>query len=299
MGIEWSLPPERQGHQAPESLAERRAASIAVLARQSISPGINVVTSNIGGVPCVVAEPSSPSAEIVYFHGGGYRIGTAGAWAPFASRLAATINARVFVPDYRLAPEHPFPAAIVDATRAYEAVVQRRSGGIFVGGDSAGGGLALALCVACLGVNAPIPRGLLLLSPWVDLTVSLPTYDSNSTRDLFFSREFAKVAAEQYLQGHSAEDPLASPLKASLAGMPPAAIFVGTEEVLLDDSIELAKSLGRFGATSDLHVVEGMQHVWPLVFHDLPETVQALAEMRRFVETHRENAGARDSTKLS
>ena len=277
------LPCRASRYPTPADLTARRA-QMAMMARQpDLAPAVTATDAEYGGVPCLVCRPSSAQALILYFHGGGYRLGSPAGWAAFGSRLAVQAASTVVLADYRLAPEHPFPAAVHDAVAAYQALASESDLAIVLGGDSAGGGLACAVVIAGAGRGVRAPAGLVLLSPWVDLTVRSATFTSRAATDRLFSQEAAQEAAAMYLQGHDAEDPLASPVFADLDGFPPALVFAGGEEVLLADAVGFASRLAMAGGAVELHVVDGMQHVWPTIFPDLPESELALAAMGRFV----------------
>jgi acetyl esterase/lipase len=279
----WKLPPERAGRDAPPALAERRAAmAAAAMPGAEPSDRVHPRAVSCGRVQAFVCEPAAPVCTFVYLHGGGYRLGEAANWVPFASRLANAAAARVVLVDYKLAPEHPFPSAIHDVAAAYDDV---RAHGlpVVVGGDSAGGGLAAALTVACVDSGVEVPAGLVLLSPWLDLTVEASTYESRRSRDQLFSAEAATEAADSYLQGVAPDDPLASPLFADLSGFPPTLLFAGGAEVLLEDTLAFASQLGRADVTFECHVARGMQHVWPTIFPDLVESQRALSDIVEFV----------------
>jgi len=237
----------------------------------------------MGGVPCVVCQPMNPVASLVYLHGGGFRLGSASGSTAFGLRLADAARVRVVIVDYALAPEHPFPAALDDALLVFDAVRAAASQPVLVGGDSAGGGLATSLVAAALAAHKPLPRGIALFSPWLDLTVSARSYHSRAHTDLLFSAARATEAAELYLQGWDPRDPLASPLFADLHGFPPTLVFVGSEEVLLEDSLTLAHALAQASSTVTLHVAAGMQHVWPTIQPDLPESEAAVRRFGDFV----------------
>lgn len=275
--IGLALPPERCGTAAPEGLARTRAAIDAAPPPWPPHPRIVGRASERGGITCLEFEPAAPRLTIAYLHGGGYRLGRCEGWAGFAAVLAERLSARIILPEYRLAPEHPFPAALHDVLLALDDL--SRDGPVIVAGDSAGGGLAVAATL----VAARPPVAAILLSPWLDLTLAGESFESNASCDRFFPRASAVEAAGQYLQGHPADDPLASPLFADLRGFPPSLVLAGGHETLLDDATCFARRLALSGSCVELHVAAGMQHVWPVVFPDLPETEGAIAAMVRFV----------------
>jgi acetyl esterase/lipase len=278
----WTLPEQRPGHEAPPDLVERRALTAGGFGPQVIADGVSAEEAEIGGVPCVVCSPASPARSLVYFHGGGYRLGSAVGWSTFGSSVASASNTRVVLVDYALAPEHPFPAALRDAIAVYDAVVAD-GGTVYAGGDSAGGGLAAALTVACLQRGVPVPTGLVLISPWVDLTQTAGTYESRAQTDVMFGKESADDASALLLQGHDARDPLASPQFADVTGFPPTQIFAGGQETLLDDSLEFAARVARAGGAVELVVAPDEQHVYPTLAPDGDAGRAALAAIARFL----------------
>jgi epsilon-lactone hydrolase len=278
----WRLPDERASTTpTPAALSDLRAA-IPKPAPTS-TPTVEVTAATLGGVPCIVCTPFEPVASLVYLHGGGFRLGSAAGSTAYGTRMAEAARVRVVVVDYALAPEHPFPAGLRQAVAAYEATRASWPEPVLVGGDSAGGGLATSLVAAALASDRPRPGGVALFSPWLDLTVSAATYDSRAATDQLFSALRAREAAELYLQGWDPRDPLASPLLADLGGFPPTLVFVGTEEVLLDDTLALERALTAVGTPVQAHVVDGMQHVWPTWSPELPESAAVLRHLRAFV----------------
>ena len=275
------LPKERTGYLAPAALAERRAAALTFPPAYPPHDGIGTIESWHGGVRCIELSGEVARATILYLHGGGYRIGLPEGWSGFAGVLAERLSARVVLPDYRLAPEHPFPAALLDAVAVLAAL--EGSSPLVIAGDSAGGGLAAAATLAARRIGIAVPRAAVLISPWLDLTLSASTFVSNAAHDRFFPRENAAEAADLYLQGHPATDPLASPLFADLAGFPPTLLFAGGEEGLLADATRFAEKLALAGASVEAHLVAGMQHTWMNFFPDLPETAAAFDAIARFV----------------
>jgi acetyl esterase/lipase len=249
-----------------------------------LEPGTSGRNRVIGGVACLVCEPATQLGTILYLHGGGYRMGSPAAWANFASRLAAATMCRIVVPDYRLAPEHPFPAALIDALSVYRALVVTDRAPPFVGGDSAGGGLACALTLASGQAGLDLPQKAILLSPWVDLTVTNASYESRKS-DLFFPRESAQEAANLYLQGHDARDPLASPINGDLDGFPDTLIFASSDECLIGDAQAFQARLAEARVPVETHIVPGMTHVWPVIAPALPESEAALNTIGNFIRT--------------
>lgn len=278
----WLLPPLRDGATANAIVMETREAMRGLAALQIVDPGAHVSRAVIGGVDCVVAGVPGAQATLLYMHGGGFRLGEATTWTGLASRLAVAAGLRVVVPDYRLAPEHPFPAALHDIAAVYRALAGEHGGPPLLGGDSAGGGLACSLALAARDAGVPSP-GVILLSPWLDLSVTAESYASCAHSDQMFSRAAATEAAAQYLAGQDALTPLASPLHApSLADFPPVWITVAGGEVLRDDTLAFANRLAREGGTVTLSVRPALPHVWPVMLPAAPETADSIAEIATF-----------------
>ncbi len=237
------------------------------------------------GIICSRSQ-STGDPTLVYLHGGGYRMGSAVAWRAYGSQLASACGARVVLVDYRLAPEHPFPAAVEDAVAAYRWVL---GGGtppsrVVVAGDSAGGGLAAAVLLAARRHGLPMPAGVVCLSPWADLTNTAASFETRATTDQLFSRTAADEAAGLYLADADPADPLASPVFGDWAGLPPVLIQVGDTEVLLDDARHLADTARKAGVEVEHRVYPDMPHVWQLSFPAFPEAVQAVEEIGGFIQ---------------
>jgi acetyl esterase/lipase len=271
----------------PASIAELRARIDAALGSVPLAPGVAERRTDAAGVPLVGLERAGGERDpvLLYFHGGGYRIGSAHAWRAYGSRLAAGCELRVWLVDYRLAPEHPFPAAVDDAVRAYRWLLAQgeTSDRIVLGGDSAGGGLAAAALHALRREDLPLPAGAACLSPWADLTNRAGSYRTRAHTDKLFGHKQAEEAAALYLAGHPARDPLASPVFADWTGMPPLLIHAGDIEVLLDDATALAERARAAGGDVHLSVYPEMPHVWHLAYPAFPEAVQAIEELAAFV----------------
>src|SRR3954447_4411989 len=188
---------------APAALLQQRAHIDAAMGRLPLAAGTTATAVDAGGVPAILCMRDGGESDrlLVYFHGGGYRLGSALAWRAYGSHLAAACRARVLVVDYRLAPEDPFPAAVDDAVAAYRWTLDHAAGisAVIVAGDSAGGGLAAALVLAASRGGVALPAGAVCLSPWADLTNTAATFTSNALRDALFSKSAADEAAALYL----------------------------------------------------------------------------------------------------
>jgi phosphinothricin tripeptide acetyl hydrolase len=251
------------------------------------SLGVNIerIESPVTG-EWVSPRASSKSERVVYYlHGGGYISGSAKSCRPITATLARLLGGRVFALDYRLAPENHFPAGLDDAVAGYRWLlgsgIDSRS--IAVIGDSAGGGMTLALALRLREAREPLPAALACLSPWTDMTSESKSLIANSERDSMFVREDIERYANAYLGDHSRRDPLASPLLANLGGLPPFLIQVGREEVLLDDARELHAKVEATGGSSVLHIYEDVPHGWHYGAPFLPETRAALREVADFI----------------
>ena len=238
-------------------------------------------------------EGESSGRTILYFFGGGYMVGTPATRRKTAGHLALAAGARVLVPNYRLAPEHPFPAAVEDAVRAYQWLLDH--GGepskIFLTGDSAGGGLAVATAIALRDRHLPMCGGIVAISPWADLTCSGESMTSRAEVDIECTRAGLLDMAGTYLHGADPTQPLASPVLADLTGLPPLLCLVGGDEVLLDDSVRLVRNAGVAGIDATLSITAGMQHVFPIWAGRFPEADAAIGLIGNWVRTRTEKNG--------
>lgn len=225
-----------------------------------------------GLCPAELLSVAQPQRTVVYFHGGGYFFCSLATHRPTCAYLAKAAQAQVLSVDYRLAPEHVFPAAVDDALAWWKAVLASgtRPQDVVFAGDSAGGGLALATLVAARDQGLPLPAGAVLFSPWTDLSGSGETMKTLAKADVMFNPESLPEAAALYLAGQPATTPLASPLFADLRGLPPVMIHASTHEILLADSTRLHDKLQQAGVRSELHLKAKMPHVWPTMLM-LPE----------------------------
>jgi acetyl esterase/lipase len=234
-----------------------------------------------------VRTNGAPRRIIYYLHGGGYVACTPATHRPFTAALARAADARVFALDYRRAPEARFPAAVEDAVAGYRWLL---AGGahpedLVLGGDSAGGGLTMATLVSLRDAGVPLPRAAFLLSPWTDLVATGDSIEANDAHDPMFYGDSIRRVARVYAGATPLGHPLLSPLYADLSGLPPMRIYVGSTEVLLDDSTRLAARAKAAGVEADLHVWERMPHVWPIfVAYGLPEARQAIREIAEFIQ---------------
>lgn len=232
-----------------------------------------------------VCALESPARVILYLHGGAFFMGSPASYRNRVMRLSYRCNAEVFVPDYRLAPEHPYPAAFDDALAAWKFVKGfRPNAPIFVAGDSAGGGLGLSLLVRLRDLGMAMPNGAFLLSPWTDLTVSGASVDGNRSKDLWFTRRHLEIWAGYYAAGGDRRSPYVSPVFAEVSGLPPLLLLVGQDELLLDDALRVRDAATSAGTDVRVHLGKGMQHDWPLTLPWLDESRLAWSAMRNFVE---------------
>ncbi len=239
------------------------------------------------GVPgAFFAAPGADPARCVYYlHGGGYVIGSVDTHRVLTHDLSRASGMRVLSMDYRLAPEHPFPAGLEDSVTGYRWLLESGVApeNIVIAGDSAGGGLTVATVIALRDRGLPLPAGIVCFSPWVDMEGAGDSMQSRAEIDPIVQRDGLLWFADLYLDGANPRDPLANPLHADLSGLPPALIQVGDAETLLDDSIRLADRLGAAGVSVELDVWNRMIHVWQLFGPMLSEGREAIAKAGAFM----------------
>lgn len=233
------------------------------------------------------AAPTGPRKEVIlYLHGGGYVMHTPKQYRTLTAALSEETGRDVFAVDYRRAPEHPFPAAIEDALNAYLWLAETlgEDAKIVLAGDSAGGGLAVALMLLCKQVGAVLPKAAFLISPWLDLTMSGESIGTKADVDPIISLKGLQDFAHHYLGSHiDATDPMASPLFGDPTGLPPILIHVGSAEMLLDDSTRFASKAGAAGVEVTLKVWPELFHEWHMWHSRLPEGKKALEEAGDFI----------------
>ncbi|HEY8595836.1 MAG TPA: alpha/beta hydrolase [Devosiaceae bacterium] len=280
----------------PSSLEDERAASLQRASERELPQGVEFTDGLIGGVECEWAAEPEPAGEgvFLFLHGGGYQNGAPVTHRALSAGIAKATHMRVLLPAYRLAPEHPFPAAVQDALAVYGGILDAGipAERVVVGGLSAGGGLALALMLALRDAGAPLPGAAVLLSPWTDLTLSSQTYETLADVDPCITRDELRAAATRYLGEARAEHPLASPLFAPLHGLPPILIQVGAHEAMLGDSSRLAERVEAAGGFASLKVWPEMWHGWHQEAGVLPEADAAIAEIGDFVREKSESQSA-------
>ncbi|QHO74674.1 esterase [Bradyrhizobium sp. CCBAU 051011] len=226
---------------------------------------------------------------ILYFHGGGFRIGSVASHRDLIAQIALASGCRVLAINYRLAPEHRFPAALDDALAAYGWMIDRglKSGNIAFAGDSAGGNLVLAAMLALRERGLPLPISAVLMSPWTDLAATGASYVTRAEADPIHQRPMILALAKNYLGGQGDPcDPRISPLYANLQGLPPLLIQVGDRETVLDDSVMFADKARAAGIDVSLEVWDGMIHVFQMFGAELAEARQAIASIARFLDRH-------------
>jgi epsilon-lactone hydrolase len=246
-----------------------------------------VDTGTVGAV-WATAEHVAEDRALLYLFGGGYVIGSPHSRRKFSGHLVHAAGCRVLVPDYRLAPEHPFPAAVEDSSAAYRYLLGQGfpPERLAVAGESSGGGLTMATLVALRNAGTPLPATAVVMSPWVDLACSGETMRTLASVDLTATEAGLRRMAGQYLAGRDPHEPLASPLYADLTGLPPFLVQVGGAEVLLDDSVRLARKAGIDGVDVTLQIWAEMQHFFQIGIGIYPEASRAVAEIGRWLRTH-------------
>ena len=243
-----------------------------------------------GGVPSewVFVDGVNQKNVVIYFHGGGYNWGSCNTHRELAARLSLASDARVLLVDYRLAPEHPYPAALDDALSAYQWLLDEgfAACNIVIAGDSAGGGLTLSTAVSLRDKNIPLPAALVCLSPWADLEMSSDTMVSNDCIDPMLNNASLSFWAKNYIASDQGNNPLISPIHADLHGLPPLLIQAGEREVLLGDALLIKENALTAGVDVTLDVWPDMWHVWQAMARMVPEAQQAINELGQFINKH-------------
>jgi monoterpene epsilon-lactone hydrolase len=269
---------------------EQRRQLRELLSAQPLPPEVTVTRAVLGGVPAaeITVDGVEPRHVVLYFHGGVYVMGDAFLAADLASQVGRRTRGRVISVDYRLAPEHPYPAAVDDALAAYQALLDNGTApsDIVLAGESAGGGLAIATLVNARDHGLPLPAAAFAMSPYADLTLAGPSMDTKHDADPLLSRENLQARVPDYTAGQDAALGLISPVFADLSGLPPLVIQAGTHEVLLDDAIRLARQAATADVQVTLDITPGVPHVFQAYYPILDEAAAALDRAGRLLSAH-------------
>jgi epsilon-lactone hydrolase len=266
---------------------DKQRARLASLAKTGALPtGVSVSNRTIGGVPAaeLTHTDSTPDLVVIHLHGGGYIVGTPETPQAWAAPLAARSGATIVIPDYRLAPEHPYPAALDDAAAVWKEVTTTVDPGrVVLGGDSAGAGLALALTARLRDEGSPLPAGLVLISPWLDLTANRRSDPDLARRDPMLTAAWLERAADAYSGGVPLAEPGISPLLGSLAGLPPTLVQAGADDILIVDSIRFARDTAAAGGDVTLTIGNDLWHDFPMQAGMLAAADAAVRQAAAFV----------------
>jgi monoterpene epsilon-lactone hydrolase len=268
-------------------LATQRPLLDQMLTSHPLSADVRTTPGNLGGIPVIFIDIADVEAAgtIFHIHGGGFALGSAEGSVGLASDLARRTGMRVVSVDYRLAPEHPYPAALQDVTTAYRALVEQADDAepIVVSGESAGGNLAIELLIADKAEGLAMPAAALLLSPMTDLTATANSYATKAHADPAITAQAIRTRVADYLADTDAADPLVSPIFADLSGLPPLLIQAGSHEVLLDDATHLAAKAAADDVAVTLDITPGVPHVFQAFAAILDEGDAALNRATRFI----------------
>jgi monoterpene epsilon-lactone hydrolase len=271
-------------------VSELRRRLAELTSAQPLPAGVTVTPAALGGVPTaeITIDGTEPRHVILYFHGGVYVLGDAVQAAGLAAQVGRRTRATVISVDYRLAPEHPYPAAVDDALAAYQALLDNGTdpSGIAFAGESAGGGLAVATLVNARHHGLPLPAAAFVMSPYADLTLAGTTMDTKAEADPLLSRENLQARIPDYTAGHDPALGLISPVFADLSGLPPLIIQAGTHEVLLDDAIRLARQAAAADVQVTLDITPGVPHVFQAYYPILDEAAAALDRAGQLLSAH-------------
>ncbi|MEA1015252.1 alpha/beta hydrolase [Sphingomonas sp. LY54] len=275
-----------QAGMGSKAFAEQRAFYDAALGAIALPANVPIETVEIAGreADLVLAPGARSDRVVLHLHGGGYVLGSNRMYREFSTRLSLATGLKLLVPDYRLAPENQFPAALDDAEAAYRWLLQQGHlpREIAISGDSAGGGLALALAMRLRDSNVALPAAMVLMSPWTDLSLSGPASQPGAVDDPVMDRSNLIAMARAYA-GEAIDHPSVSPSRGSVAGLPPILIFVGTRELLFDDARDLAASLAAAGVEHRLIEGKDLIHCWPVMAANAPESHSALSQVHDFL----------------
>jgi acetyl esterase/lipase len=271
-------------------VSEQRRLLAELTSAQPLPGGVTVTPATLGDVPTaeITVDGIEPDHVVLYFHGGVYVLGDAFQAAGLAAQVSRRTRAKVISVDYRLAPEHPYPAAVDDALAAYQALLLAGTApaDIAFAGESAGGGLAIATLVNARDHGLPLPAAAYVMSPYADLTLAGTTMDTKAAADPQLNRENLQARIPDYTAGHDPALGLISPVFADLSGLPPLIIQAGTHEVLLDDAIRLARQAAVADVQVILDIAPGVPHVFQAYYPILDEAAAALDRAGQLLSAH-------------
>jgi monoterpene epsilon-lactone hydrolase len=271
-------------------VSEQRRLLRELTSAQPLPADVTVTAAALGTVPVaeITVAGTEPRHVVLYFHGGVYVLGDAFQAAGLASQVGRRTRAKVISVDYRLAPEHPYPAAVHDALAAYEALLDDGTApsDIAFAGESAGGGLAIATLVNARDHGLPLPAAAFVMSPYADLTLAGTTMETKRAADPLLSRENLQARVTDYTSGQDAAVGLISPVFADLSGLPPLIIQAGSHEVLLDDAVRLARHAASADVEVTLDITPGVPHVFQAYYPILDEAAAALDRAGQLLSAH-------------
>jgi acetyl esterase/lipase len=271
-------------------VSEQRRLLRELTSAQPLPADVTVTAATLGSVPTaeITIDGIGPRHVVLYFHGGVYVLGDAFQAAGLASQVGRQTRAKVISVDYRLAPEHPYPAAVDDALAAYEALLHNGTApsDIAFAGESAGGGLAIATLINARDHGLPLPAAAFAMSPYADLTLAGTTMQTKREVDVLMSREALQSRVTDYTSGQDAALGLISPIFADLTGLPPLIIQAGTHEVLLDDAVRLARQAATADVAVTLDITPRVPHVFQTFYPILDEAAAALDRAGQFLSAH-------------
>jgi acetyl esterase/lipase len=275
-------------HRKEESILEQRARLENLTRWARLPKDVAVKSVQVNEIPSEWIVPSNARDDqvILYLHGGGYVVGSVNTHRDLISRVSRAAKMQTLAINYRLAPEHPFPAALEDATQAYRWLLTSGfdPAKIIFAGDSAGGGLTLVTLITLRDSGEPLPAGAVCLSPWTDLAGTGESMKTKAEKDVILQKIKTQQMARAYTGIHDLKHPLISPLYADLRGLPPLLIQVGMDEILLDDSTRLAEKARAAGVDVTLEIWDDMDHVFQAQAIILPEARRAITEISRFMQ---------------
>jgi acetyl esterase/lipase len=273
------------------SIAEHRTRGEQIARMSGKTPAdITIERVEIGNIPAAKILPANADSKkiILHLHGGGYVTGGSASHLMMCIPMVQTLKMNMLLPDYHLAPEHPFPAAVDDALRTYRLLLSQGhlAKDIVITGDSAGGGLALATVLSLRDNAEPLPAAVICFSPWADLTHAGESHIANAKKDIVLTTALLKEWALAYTDENNLRNPLVSPVHADFHGFPPLFIQVDDSEILLDDARTLADKARANGVDVVLKTWSGLWHVWPALGSAIPETQKAFEEIKQFLDIH-------------